>query len=88
MTRVRELAGLIAEVVGEGANWSARITATTSVEDDLELEGADFAELATALRSRYGDRVDLLHYLAGLDLDRLIELTVGDLAGYVDGALR
>lgn len=88
MTRVSELAGVIAHVVGEGADWAADITAATSVDGDLELEVADLVELATALRSRYGEHVDLLGYLAGLDIDALVELTVGDLADYVDGALR
>ena len=87
MTRVAELAGLIAQVTGQDAASAGRITAATSVEDDLELDITDLADLAAALRIRYGERVDLLGHLAGLDLDRLIELTVGGLADYVDGAV-
>jgi acyl carrier protein len=84
--RVAELASLIASVAGEDDAWAARITADTSVEDDLELESVELVALAAALRERYGPAVDLMAYLAGLDIDRLIGLTVGELAAYVDRA--
>lgn len=80
---VDELAAMIAEVAGEDAEWAARITAASRLEDDLELESVDMVALAEALRTRYGPAVDLTGYLAGLDLDELIDLTVGDLAAHV-----
>ncbi|MFY1674517.1 acyl carrier protein [Plantactinospora sp. WMMB334] len=81
---VAELAGLIAAAVGEeGTGWAAGITAATSLHDDLELESIEVAALGTALRDRYGPTVELDAYLTGLDLDQLVELTVGDLAAYV-----
>lgn len=81
---VAELAALIATAAGEEEpGWAAGITAATSLHDDLELESVEVAALATALRDRYGPAVDLDAYLTGLDLDQLIDLTVGDLAAYV-----
>lgn len=80
---VGELAALIAQVAGEDANWAARITATSNLADDLELESVEVVALAAALRTRYGPAVDLLAYLADLELDQLIELSVGDIAGYL-----
>jgi len=80
---VTELAALIATVAGEPADWAAAITATTRVHDDLELESVELAALAAALRDRYGEAVRLDRYLVGLELDQLIELTVGELAEYV-----
>lgn len=80
---VAELAPLIAEAAGESPDWAAAITAGTRLHDDLELESLELAALGAALRGRYGPAVRLDRYLAGLDLDQLIELTVGDLAGYL-----
>lgn len=80
---VAELATLIAEAAGEETGWAAGIAAGTSLHDDLELESVELVALAAALRDRYGPTVDLQAYLVGLDLDQLIELTVGDLAGYL-----
>ncbi|MCK2238536.1 MULTISPECIES: phosphopantetheine-binding protein [unclassified Crossiella] len=56
--------------------------------DDLDLESIDLVKLATALRDRYGEPVNLAAFLAGLDLDALIGLTVGHLVDYLVAALR
>ncbi|GAA4687213.1 phosphopantetheine-binding protein [Phytohabitans rumicis] len=71
------VAALLREITGE----SVAVTRATRLEDDLGLESVELAALGGALRARYG--VDLPAYLAGLDIDELIELTVGDIAGLV-----
>ena len=47
------------------------------------LDSVELATLGELLRKRYGDRVDLAGFVATLDLDQLIGLTVADIAGYV-----
>ncbi|WP_188316860.1 hypothetical protein [Solihabitans fulvus] len=47
------------------------------------MESVELVALGESLRDRYGDRVDLPAFVAGLDLDGLIGLTVGDLVSYV-----
>ena len=59
------------------------VAADDRMEADLGLDSLELATLAAMLRERFGDQVDLLGFLAGLDLDQLIELTAGQLAGYV-----
>jgi acyl carrier protein len=78
-----EIVAMLRDVTGEDAQWSRRITETSRLEDDLRLESIELAELGTLLRDRYGDRADLCGYLAGLDLDELIALDVGDLVALV-----
>lgn len=78
-TLLGEVVALLREVTGEDASWSSRITETSRLEDDLRLESIELAELDTLLRDRYGNRVDLRGFLAGLDLDALIALSVRDL---------
>jgi acyl carrier protein len=81
MDTLREIAGLLREVTGEDERWAAAVTPASRLEDDLRLESVEVAALGEALGARWG--VDLPAYLAGLDLDQLVDLTVGDLARLV-----
>lgn len=81
MDMVREIAGLLRDVTGEDERWAAAVTPASRLEDDLRLESVELAALGEALHARWG--VDLPAHLAGLDLDQLIDLTVGDLVRLV-----
>jgi hypothetical protein len=81
MDTLRELAGMLRDVTGEDERWAAAVNPASRLDDDLRLESVEVTALGEALRARWG--VDLPAYLAGLDLDQLIDLTVGDLARLV-----
>ncbi|GLI03404.1 hypothetical protein Pa4123_86820 [Phytohabitans aurantiacus] len=78
---MRELAGLLRAATGEDEGWAAAITAASRLEDDLGLESGELAAWGEAVRARYG--VDVVGHVAGLDLDQIITLTVGDVAALV-----
>jgi hypothetical protein len=78
-----ELVAMLRKVTGEGDAWARRITPASRLEDDLQLESVELVALSELMRRRYGDGVDLIGFLAGLDLDELIALTVGDLVALV-----
>lgn len=78
------MAEVLAAATGDDAMLSAGITNATRLEGDLYLDSLDMTALAAVLRDRYGPAVDLAGYLASLDIDELIELTVGDIASYVE----
>jgi acyl carrier protein len=78
-----EIVGLLVAATGEEPAWGAAITPATRLESDLRIESVEVTALAEMLRRRYGDRVDLPAFLAELDIDQLISLTVGDLVAYV-----
>jgi acyl carrier protein len=78
-----ELADMLLDVTGEDESWTARITAATRLEGDLQLESVELAALGELLRSRYGDGVDLPAFFAELDIDQIIGLTVGDVLAYL-----
>jgi acyl carrier protein len=80
---VAGLATLLREVTGEDAAWADRVTAEARLEEDLRLDSLELAALDAALRRRYGPGVDLTGYVAGLTLDEIIGLRVGDLLGYL-----
>lgn len=86
-TVLAEITAILADVTGAGDSWARRLSASSRLEADLHLDSLELAALADRLSAAYGDRVDLAAYLASLDIDQLIGLTVGDLARYVTSAL-
>ncbi|NUS13780.1 MAG: methyltransferase domain-containing protein [Streptomyces sp.] len=87
---VRPVAELLREVLDEDGAWLDAVTPGTRVDSGLLVESQELAAWSTALRDRYGDRVDLAGHVARLGIDEIIALTVGDVAAYVaarrDGA--
>lgn len=69
---------------GDQSLRNAGITAATRLEGDLWLDSLDLAALSSLLHDRYGPQVNLVGYVAGLDIDEIIGLTVGDVADYVN----
>jgi hypothetical protein len=78
-----EVTAMLGHVTGETAQWLARVGPASRLEGDLGLNSLDVAALGELLRTAHGDRVDLPAYLAGLDIDQIIALTVGDLVAYM-----
>ncbi|WP_459184572.1 phosphopantetheine-binding protein [Streptomyces sp.] len=64
------------------------ITLETRFTEDLELESIDLVTLAGSLEARWGRQVNFAEFVAGLDLDEIIDLRVGRLVEYVAGCLR
>jgi hypothetical protein len=78
-----EVVAILAQVAGESAEWLAQVGPASRLEGDLYLNSLEVAALGGLLHAAHGDRVDLPAYLAGLDIDQIIALTVGDLLAYV-----
>jgi acyl carrier protein len=82
-----EVIALLRRIIGDDPHWAGRVTPSARLEQDLRLDSLETAALAALLREAYGDRVDLVVFIAGLDFDQLIALTVADLAAYVRACL-
>ena len=80
---VGEIASLLREVAGEDAEWSAGLRPETRLDGDLLVDSLELAALSDRLRRRYGDEVDLAGFVAGLDIDQIIALSLADVAGFV-----
>jgi acyl carrier protein len=61
---------------------------TTTFNRDLELESIDLVTLAGLLEEKYGRQVNFAEFLAGMEFDEIIELTVGRLVEYVVQSLK
>jgi acyl carrier protein len=83
-----DLAGALAAATGDDSLLSAGVGVTTTLEGDLCFDSLDLAALGAVLRDRYGSTLDLVGYAAGLDIDEIIGLTVGDVADYVNRCLK
>ena len=82
---VGEVTALLVRLIGDDPRWADRVTPSARLDADLRLDSLEMTALASLLRDAYGDRVDLPAFLASLDFDALVALTVADLAGYVGG---
>ena len=82
-----EVARLITEVVGEEYLLDIDIDMATSFNEDLEVESLEFVGLAEKLTERYGELVDFVSWFGELDLEEIIDLTVGDLVEFIHGRL-
>ncbi|MFJ2189315.1 acyl carrier protein [Kitasatospora sp. NPDC087861] len=83
-----EIAGMLATVLGEYGLDEAEVTMEARFTEDLELESIDLVTLAGKLQERWGARINFAEFIAGMELEEIIGLTVGRLVGYVADRLR
>ena len=74
---------LLVEVVGEDLLLDVEIDADSTFAEDIELESIDLVALTELLEIEYGTAVDFAGWIADMDLDAIISLSVGDLARFV-----
>ncbi len=63
------------------------ITMDTTFSHDLEMESIDVVSLAGRLQVRYGNSVNFAHFVAGLDIDSVRVLRVGQLVEHIEKSL-
>jgi acyl carrier protein len=84
---VETIARLVNEVIGEDVDFDLDIRADSSFSEDIELESIEFVALGEQLQITYGERIDLVGWFGELDLDEIIDLTVGELADFIAACL-
>lgn len=84
---VETISRLVHEVIGEDDDLDLEITADSSFSEDIELESIEFVALGERLQLTYGEKIDLVGWFGDLDLDEIIDLTVGELAGFIAACL-
>lgn len=73
------VAGELRNVIGEEWARDLTIAMDTSFANDLEVESIEIVALSERLHDRYGESIDLAGWLSSMDLDEIIQLTVGQL---------
>ncbi|MEZ5205165.1 MAG: acyl carrier protein [Acidimicrobiales bacterium] len=74
---------LLIEVIGDDLLLDGPLTMETSFDEDLQLESIEFVALSEKLLETYGEQVDFVGWLAEMELDDIIALTVGQLVEFV-----
>ncbi|MET7452189.1 acyl carrier protein [Streptomyces sp. NPDC005574] len=84
-----DIAGMLATLLEDEYGLDlVEIGMTTTFNRDLELESIDLVTLAGLLQERFGSQVNFAEFLAGMEFEEIIELTVGRLVEYVVQSLK
>ena len=76
---------MIAGIIGQDVDLNDReIELDTSFNRDLELESIEFVVLSEQLQNRYGKDIDFAGWLAGKELQDIINLRVGDVVRFIE----
>ena len=82
-----ELEEILTDVIGDDLLLDGPLTMETSFDQDLQLESIEFVALAEKLLETYGEQVDFVTWMAGMELDDIIALTVGQVVDFVVSSL-
>jgi acyl carrier protein len=74
---------MLVDVIGPEYLIDLSVELDTAFDQDLELESLEFVALAERLLQHYGGQVDFVAWLATMELDEIIGLTVGDLVAFI-----
>ena len=80
---LHRLSELLREIIGEAWADDVVIGRDTSFNRDLELESIEFVTLAEKLTGEYGPRLDFTGWLADMELDQIIGLSVGEVVDFI-----
>ena len=78
-----EVRTIIGKVMGEDFIAEIEIDEDTSFNLDLEVESIEFVALAEMLQEHYGEGIDFAGWMATMDVDEIIALTVGELVQFI-----
>lgn len=82
-----DVVGVLVEVLGDEFLLELDVDADTRFNEDLAVESIEFVALAEKLKFKYGARVDFVAFLAGMDIDQITALTVGQLTSFIHRGL-
>ena len=70
-----------------GTTRSARSASTSTFAEDIQLESMEVMEVAERLIEEYEGRVDFVAWFADMELEDLIEITVGSVVDFIVASL-
>jgi acyl carrier protein len=80
--------GTIVDVVGEELVEEVGIGLDATFAEDIELESMEVMEIAERLIATYGERVDFIGWFAEMELEDLVEMTVGRVVDFIVASLQ
>ena len=75
--------GTIIAVVGRWYYEECEVGIDSTFAEDIELESMEVMEIAERLIETYEGRVDFVSWFSGMELEDLVELTVGNVVDFI-----
>ena len=79
----RTVTGTIIEVVGKEFYEECEVGLDSTFAEDIELESIEVMEIAEKLIETYGEKVDFVAWFADMELEDLVEITVGSVVDFI-----
>lgn len=73
----------IIDVVGEEFYEECEVGLDSTFAEDIELESIEVMEIAEKLIDTYGEKVDFVAWFADMELEDLVEITVGSVVDFI-----
>jgi len=77
----------IIDVVGQEFYEECNVTLDSTFAEDIELESMEMMEIADKMIQKYDGKVDFVAWFANMELDEIIELTVGQVVDFITKSL-
>jgi acyl carrier protein len=75
--------GTIIDVVGQEFYEECEVGLDSTFAEDIELESMEMMEIAERLMQTYEGKVDFIAWFADMELEEIIELTLGQLIDFI-----
>ena len=82
------LIATIIDVVGQEFYEECEVTLESTFAEDIELESMEMMEIADRMIQTYDGKVDFVAWFADMELDEIIELTVGQVVDFITKSLQ
>jgi acyl carrier protein len=79
----KKVSGTIMDVVGQEFYEECEVTLDSTFAEDIELESMEMMEIAERLMLEYEGRVDFVAWFADMELEELIDLTLGQVIDFI-----
>lgn len=73
----------VSDIIGAEIAAELDITMESGFTKDLEMDSIELVALAEKIRAEFGEQIDFVQWLSGMDLDRIIKLNIGDIVDYI-----
>ncbi len=77
----------LSEVIGEEFYSEYNVSNESTLTGDLEMESMEIVELAEKIKVYYKNTVDMSEWMAQLSLEKLVQLSVGDIVEFIENAV-
>ena len=81
---LHEVKSILAEIMGDEFELDGPVERATEFSQDLELESIELVMFAEKMQEKYGDSINFADWLASMDLDEVMHLSVGDVVDFID----